>query len=792
MARVLLVACPESYEKALPAHAQVFLREEQGTPSAGPDLVVIGPLANEPTAAAQRAARAFPGVDVLIAAESAEVPRLEALLRVTPFIPLRTALICCEPESKLKQAILNAINRCDFRQDHRRKLLVAHAALSASLGTRRARSAQPDELDRQRLARFFDFYDRVEPAVSADVLRDTANVKAPPNPFRPHGAEPAFPTQKELSGLARRALLDDDFEPYGAQLREVGRAHADLGNGFGAWLEIAHAFRISILRQLDGRSYPENELIDVILGMEGFVTATLREIGLAHANEQAGRLAGMAKNAGIFAAAVESSEDAIFTTTVDGVITAQNQAANRLVGASDQGGNNIARFANDASELGRCLTLAAGGTGTRALEMAWQSRGGRSLQVSLSVSPVLDESQRVVGLCAIARDITERKSAEAALLQSHKMEALGRLAGGVAHDFNNLLTIVLGHATFMQTPLCNPDTFAQDLQEIVDAAQRARSLTAQLLTFSRKHPLRPQSVDLYAAVKATHQLLHRTLPPNIDVSVDAVGSIWPVQMDPGHVDQLLMNLALNARDAMPSGGQLRIEMENQVVAQPTASLGAGNYVMLAVHDSGLGIEPEHLAVVFDPFFTTKGPGRGTGIGLATCYSIVRQAHGDIQVSSAVGRGTTFRVWLPRAAEATGERKRPSDPSRLAGQERVLLVEDDPAVRTTATRALAAYGYQVTPTADGEHALTLLREMGGHVDVIVSDVIMPRMNGPELARRVRHEYPHIPVLFITGFADESSLGTETLPEGARILLKPFVPKELARRVREALDGTGEPN
>jgi CheY-like chemotaxis protein len=328
--------------------------------------------------------------------------------------------------------------------------------------------------------------------------------------------------------------------------------------------------------------------------------------------------------------------------------------------------------------------------------------------------------------------------------------------------------------------------FSEDVAEIVDASQRARTLTAQLLTFSRKQPMQPRSIDLRAAVHATHQLLHRTLPPTIDIVVEAAGPVWPVRMDAGHVDQLLMNLALNARDAMPSGGQLRIEIQNDVLATPTIVLPAGDYVLLAVHDTGEGIPPDLLGVVFDPFFTTKSPGRGTGIGLATCYSIVQQAHGDIQVSSEVGKGTSFRVWLPRGDAAAAVSKRPSDPSRLSGEERVLLVEDDAAVRATTARALTDYGYRVTQASDGEQALGMLAEMTDGVDLVVSDVLMPRISGLELATRMRVQYQHIPVLFITGYADESTLDHAALPEDSRILLKPFLPHELARRVREVLD------
>jgi PAS domain S-box-containing protein len=790
MASVLLVACPDSYRKALPSHTRVRTEGEAEPPASGaPDLVVIGPDSSEPTVAAQRAARAYPGVDVLIATPRSEVARLASLLRITPFIPLRTALVCCEPHGELEQAIRSAVNRCDFRQDHRRILASVQAAMTAPNDTsqRDARAPAQDDVERRRLARFFEFYDSIRGEVRSAVSDATPLVRAPPNPLRTHPEDVALPTDSEFSRLERRAVRDQDWQPYLSQLREVGRAHADLGHGFGGWLEIAHAFRQAVARQLVERSFEDDDLLDVVLGMESFLLATLREVARAHGSEQEARLAGLAKNAGIFAAAVESSEDAIFTTTVEGAITAHNQAAARLVDEADLVGSSITRFASDAAELTKCLTLAAGGKGTRALEMEWRTRERRAVQVSLTVSPVLDERGIVVGLSAIARDITDRKAAEASLRQTSKMEALGRLAGGIAHDFNNLLTIILGHAAFMQDPMADPSTFAHDLDEIVNASERARTLTGQLLSFSRKQPLRPEAVDLLSAVQATHQLLHRTLPSSIEISIEATGRIWSVQMDPGHVDQLLMNLALNARDAMPTGGQLRIEIRNLVLAEPNPVLPVGEYVLLAVHDTGHGIPPDLLSVVFDPFFTTKGPGHGTGIGLATCYSIVRQAQGDIRVSSEVGRGTSFRVWLPRAVDAgAGGKKRLSDPTSVRGRESILLVEDDAAVRATTARALSEFGYRVTSASDGAHALSLLEELGGSVDLVVSDVVMPRISGLELAARVRRKYPDVPWLFITGYADEGALGGEALPENARILLKPFLPAELARRVREVLD------
>jgi CheY-like chemotaxis protein len=366
------------------------------------------------------------------------------------------------------------------------------------------------------------------------------------------------------------------------------------------------------------------------------------------------------------------------------------------------------------------------------------------------------------------------------------MEALGRLAGGIAHDFNNLLTIILGHATFMQSALANPETFSDDLGEIVDASQRARTLTSQLLTFSRKQPLQPEAIDLRVAVRATYQLLHRTLPPNIELELSAGPDLWPVQMDAGHVDQLLMNLALNARDAMPDGGRMIIEIRNLTLDAATLVLPAGDYVLLAIHDEGQGIPEEMQSLVFDPFFTTKSLGRGTGIGLATCYSIVRQARGDIQVSSKVGAGSSFRVWLPRADLPVTRSKRTSDASSLSGREAVLLVEDDPAVRATTARALAEYGYRVTQASDGKHALAVLGEMGGKVDLVLSDVVMPRLSGPELAVELRRLYPSLPILFMTGYADDGALRHAALAEEPRVLLKPFLPKELARRVRELLD------
>ncbi len=398
----------------------------------------------------------------------------------------------------------------------------------------------------------------------------------------------------------------------------------------------------------------------------------------------------------------------------------------------------------------------------------------------------------------VAREsITEQKRAEEALRrneehvrQMQKMEAVGRLAGGVAHDFNNLLTVITGRSQLLLRRLREADPVRRDLALIQKTAERATALTRQLLAFSRKQVLQPRVVSVEAVVSGLAPMLQRLLGEDIELDIAAPAAASPVKVDPGQLEQVIVNLAVNARDAMPRGGRLAIEIAAVELDERRAShlgaLEAGPHVMLVVSDSGIGIDPDTLPRIFEPFFTTKGPGHGTGLGLATVYGIVQQHQGAIAVESVREQGTTFRVYLPM----TSEPLEPAD-ERTAGlpggAETILLVEDEHEVRTLARDILEQAGYTVLEAGNGQEALEISRRYTESIQLLLTDVIMPSMSGRELAERIDHVRPGLKVLYMSGYTDDV-LGPRALLAGERVVLqKPFTPEALAKTIRTALDG-----
>ena len=396
---------------------------------------------------------------------------------------------------------------------------------------------------------------------------------------------------------------------------------------------------------------------------------------------------------------------------------------------------------------------------------------------------------RLVGL---VMDVTERRRLEEQLLQSQKLEAIGRLAGGVAHDFNNLLTGILGYANFALKSL--PDTHASrtDILEIERAGTRAVALTGQLLAYARRQMIAPKIVSLNELVTNMENLLRRLIGEDVDLETRCAPQLWPAQIDPGQFEQVIINLAVNARDAMPRGGRLTIETSNCTLDDTYVSqhpeVLPGEYVMLAVADTGMGMDSATQVRIFEPFFTTKEQGKGTGLGLAVCYGIVRQANGHLWVYSERGRGTTFKVLLPRAMDDQEAGTTPKAVEQLSspGSETILIVEDEPVVRRLTVRALAERGYHVLEAEDGEAALVIAREHPGDLQLLVTDVVMPGMNGKELADRLTTDRPDLRVLYISGYAEHAVVRQGVLVEGIAFLSKPFDLSELARTVREVLD------
>ena len=401
--------------------------------------------------------------------------------------------------------------------------------------------------------------------------------------------------------------------------------------------------------------------------------------------------------------------------------------------------------------------------------------------------PVVDRDGTLIRIAGMATDETERRRLESQLLHSQRMESIGRLAGGIAHDFNNLLTVIMSHAIFARQ---SPETAADDLAAIERAGARAADLTRQLLTFARRQLVEPRVMDVNALTVNIEKLLRRLIGADIDLRTQLTQDIWLVKADPAQLEQVIVNLAVNARDAMPDGGRLTIETANvrldRAAAAAHPDVVPGEYVMIAVSDTGEGIAPQVLPLIFEPFFTTKASGVGTGLGLATCYGIVHQAGGHIWADSELGRGSSFKVYLPRAAGDATLAAAAATVDAPRGSETILVVEDDPSVRGIACRALRALGFHVLEATNGPDALRLAEAHPGRIHLLVTDVVMPQMGGRELASRLGQARPDLKVLFASGYTRNSIGHRGVLDAGVSFLPKPYVPSVLARKVRETLD------
>jgi len=402
---------------------------------------------------------------------------------------------------------------------------------------------------------------------------------------------------------------------------------------------------------------------------------------------------------------------------------------------------------------------------------------------------------RVIRVVGFISDITERRALEAQLRQAQKMEAVGRLAGGVAHDFNNLLTIISGYSSMQLERTASADPVHREAEQIKSAADRATALTQQLLAFSRRTVLQPRRVNLNDVVRNVDKMLRRLIGEDIEMLTVLGPNLGTVKVDPSQVEQVLMNLAVNARDAMPQGGKLTIQTGNIDLSEGYVReheyIKAGHYVLLAVSDSGVGMSAETQSHLFEPFFTTKEVGKGTGLGLPMVYGIVKQSGGSIEVYSELNHGTTIKVYLPRVdAEVQQVPSLAADSIRQRGSEKILLVEDDALLRNLAVDVLSARGYTVS-TVEKPEDLESVLERTAECDLLLTDVIMPRMNGPELAKRVAQRWPRIKVLYMSGYTSDAIVHHGVLNEGLYFLQKPFLPRALAAKVREVLDAPARP-
>jgi PAS domain S-box-containing protein len=503
--------------------------------------------------------------------------------------------------------------------------------------------------------------------------------------------------------------------------------------------------------------------------------------------------------------AVEQSPASVVITDPQGSIEYVNPRFTEVSGYTREEvmGRNprLLKSGQTAPEVYRAMwSTLLGGSEWRG-ELHNRKKNGELYWELASISPLLDPQGRITHYLAVKEDITAAKQAQEALRaaqgqlqQAQKMEAVGRLAGGVAHDFNNLLTVINGYGELLALSLPAEHPERPRVDAILGAGRRAADLTRQLLAFSRRAPLQPRLVDLNAVLAGVEPMLRRLIGEDIELVVERGEGLGTVQADPGQIEQVIMNLAVNARDAMPRGGSLTLSAAN---AQPPARGIAGErpaaagHVLLTVSDTGVGMSDEVLSHLYEPFFTTKAPGQGTGLGLATVYGIVRQSGGDIAVDSRPGQGTTFRIWLPRVdlpAEECSARLQAG--RELRGSETVLLVEDQEAVRRLAQAMLVDLGYRVLEAPSAAAALELARRHSGAIHLLLTDVVMPQMGGRELAVMLRALRPGIRVLFMSGYTEDVIARHGELEARARLLEKPFTFEALGREVRAALESRND--
>lgn len=492
----------------------------------------------------------------------------------------------------------------------------------------------------------------------------------------------------------------------------------------------------------------------------------------------------------------DSANDMVYTHDLQGRFTSINRAAERITGYTREEAlrMNISDIiVPEHLELARQMIVRKlGGEGSTTYEIAIRNRDGRRLLVEVS-SHLMFEDGKPVGVLGIAREITERKRLEEQLRQSQRIEAIGRLAGGIAHDFNNLLTIIGAYSHMLLMDLPSQHPVRSYAEEILAAAERASALTDRLLAFSRRQVVQPVLVDLNEVVRNMVGLLRRMVGQDIELETVLAPDLGKVRADPTQLEQVIMNLVINSRDAMPGGGRVTIETANFVREPGERGVpGPGSWTLLRVRDTGHGMDAEVLSHLFEPFFTTKGPGKGTGLGLSIVYGVVKQSGGEITVESEVGKGSVFTIYLPHAgaseAPIAPEGEAASGPAE-AGGETILLVEDEPGVRKLVRQMLAQHGYHVIEAGSGPETLALVQRYPGRIDLLLTDVVMPQMNGRELAEQLRHLRPNLKVMYMTGYTEDTVVRQGIGAAGVVCLQKPFLPDTLARKVREVLEREG---
>jgi PAS domain S-box-containing protein len=495
-------------------------------------------------------------------------------------------------------------------------------------------------------------------------------------------------------------------------------------------------------------------------------------------------------------AAIQQSAEGVIITDVEGTIVYVNPAFELMSGYSCEEviGQNLRILKSseqDAAFYSELWTTIRAGEVWHG-RLANRKKDGSHYTAEETVTPVRNGNGAIANYVAVQRDVTRELQLEEQYRQAQKMEAVGRLAAGVAHDFNNLLTAINGFAELIRLQLSSDSPLQEMTDKILEAGQSAADLVRQLLAFSRKQVIEPKVLDLNDVVANMHKMLRRIIGEDVELATVLAPGLWSVKVDPAQIEQVIVNLVVNARDAMPQGGRLTIETANEILGKEEDACylepQPGEYVLLAVSDTGLGMNKEVKARIFEPFFTTKEVGKGTGLGLATVYGIVKQGGGGIWVYSEEGQGTTFKIYLPRAEEVASMSAQAEVRADMpSGSETVLLVEDDLRVRELVRRVLRGQGYTLLEAQDGQEAWRMASQYAGTIDLLLTDVVMPGMGGRVLAEQLVEARPEMKIIFMSGYADDAIGHHGVLEPGVVFLPKPFSPMNLAHKVRVVLDG-----
>jgi PAS domain S-box-containing protein len=653
------------------------------------------------------------------------------------------------------------------------------ATISDGLKSCKSKVERLEQFARNLIARHVRTRSILETAVDGIVIISEKGIIQSFNP----AAEKIFGYhQKEVIGQKVNMLMP---EPHRSRHDQYIKSYVDTGHR-----KIIGIGRETKGRRKDGSTFPMDLAVsEVIVGGHRYFTGIIKDITERHRSASA-----LKHSEERFRVLVEAMNDGLAVQDADGKIVYVNPRFCEILGYHEKCLMNkmVTEFMDTASQIVFQNELdekevAGGGM----VELRMEKEDGDPLHVHVAAKALRAADGEYMGSFVVVTDVTQIKKLQRQLIQSQKMEAIGRLAGGVAHDFNNLLTVILGNVDLSLARLDKENPLYGNLIQIDEAAKRAGSLTRQLLAFSRKQVMQPVVMALNQIVSGLEKMLRRLIGEDIILTTRFDSMTGAIKADPTQIEQVIVNIAVNARDAMPGGGQLTIETHH--VTMEDGHLGIedkvppGNYAMIAITDTGTGMDQETQARIFEPFYTTKEMGHGTGLGLSTVYGIVKQSGGEIALYSEPGNGTCFKIYLPLANDSVRHRKPEPSAPPVCGTETILVVEDEDALRRLVAEVLKQCGYTVLTASDGP---TALEKFGagdkGPIDLILTDVVMPRMNGKALVSRLQPIYPEAKFLFISGYTDDAIVNHGVLAPGTPFLHKPFTPDQLIRKIQSVLD------